>query len=163
MGAVNDPLEHEADRMAARVMQMPPTEGAAGFSRNSTVQISRKCTACADEQGLQKQSTGTVDASATASPAPDSVHAALCSPGQPLDASVRAYFEPRFGHHFSRVRVHSGSAAEQSARDVSARAYTVGDNIVFGAGHFAPGFLSAGLRLLAHELTHIVQNTATED
>ena len=157
VGAVNDPLEHEADRMAARVMQMPTTEGAAS---SGPVQISRKCTACADEQGLQKQSTGTVDASATASPAPDSVHAALCSPGQPLDASVRAYFEPRFGHHFSRVRVHSGSAAEQSARDVSARAYTVGDNIVFGAGHFAPGS-SAGLRLLAHELTHIVQNTAT--
>lgn len=64
--------------------------------------------------------------------------------------------EPRFGHDFSKVRVHSGAAAEQSARAVNAHAYTVGQNIVFGAGMFAPA-TAGGRRLLAHELTHVVQ------
>ena len=66
--------------------------------------------------------------------------------------------EQRFGHDFSRVRVHSGAAAEQSARDVNANAYTVGHNIVFGAGRFAPG-THEGRRLIAHELTHVVQQS----
>ena len=64
--------------------------------------------------------------------------------------------EQRFGHDFSRVRVHSGAAAEQSARDVNANAYTVGHDIVFGAGRFAPGTYE-GRRLIAHELTHVLQ------
>ena len=67
------------------------------------------------------------------------VHEVLRSPGQPLDSATRAYFEARFGQDFSRVRVHSGSAAEQSARAMSANAYTVGHNIVFDAGRLAPG------------------------
>ena len=65
--------------------------------------------------------------------------------------------EQRFGHDFSRVRVHSGGAAEQSARDVNANAFTVGHDVVFGAGMFAPG-TDSGRRLLAHELTHVMQN-----
>jgi hypothetical protein len=68
---------------------------------------------------------------AAAGEAPGIVHEVLHSPGQPLDASTRSYFEPRFGHDFSRVRVHTGASAEQSARDVNAHAYTVGHNIVF--------------------------------
>ena len=67
--------------------------------------------------------------------------------------------EQRFGHDFSQVRVHSGGAAEQSARDVNANAYTVGHNIVFGAGQFAPE-THEGRRLLAHELTHVAQQEA---
>ena len=66
------------------------------------------------------------------------VQEVLRSPGQPLDPATRAFMEPRFGYDFSRVRVHSGAAAEQSARDVNAHAYTVGHNMVFGAGRFAP-------------------------
>jgi hypothetical protein len=64
--------------------------------------------------------------------------------------------EQRFGHDFSRVRVHWGAAAEQSAQDVNANAYTVGHNIVFGTGRFAPG-THEGRRLIAHELAHVVQ------
>jgi len=64
--------------------------------------------------------------------------------------------EQRFGHDFSRVRVHTDAAAEQSARAVSARAYTVGADIVFGRGHYAPGAME-GKKLLAHELTHVLQ------
>jgi hypothetical protein len=80
----------------------------------------------------------------------------LNSSGQPLDASTRAFFEPRFGHDFSRVRVHTDEKAAESARAVNARAYTVGDNVVMGSGHYLPSS-SSGRRLLAHELTHVVQ------
>ena len=66
--------------------------------------------------------------------------------------------EPRFGYDFSRVRVHSGTAAEQSARDVKAHAYTAGHAMVFGAGQFAPES-QAGRRLIAHELAHVVQQS----
>jgi hypothetical protein len=69
--------------------------------------------------------------------------------------------EQRFGHDFSRVRVHAGTAAEQSALDVHAHAYTVGHDMVFGAGRFAPG-THAGRRLLVHELAHVVQQSGAE-
>jgi hypothetical protein len=87
---------------------------------------------------------------------PSIVNDVLSSPGQPLDSTTRIFMEDRFGYDFSEVRVHTGSAAEQSAQDVNAHAYTVGHNVVFGAGQFAPG-THAGRRLLAHELAHVVQ------
>jgi hypothetical protein len=68
--------------------------------------------------------------------------------------------ERRFGHDFSRVWIHTDGAAQQSARDIGARAYTVGEHTVFGAGQFAPGTL-AGRRLIAHELSHFVQQSIT--
>jgi hypothetical protein len=80
----------------------------------------------------------------------------LHSPGQALDQDTRAFMEPRFGYDFSSVRVHSGPAAEQSAREMNAHAYTVGHDIVMGAGQLAPA-TDEGKRLLAHELTHVVQ------
>src|SRR5205814_8162767 len=86
--------------------------------------------------------------------APASVDQALASPGRPLEPALRQDMEQRFGHDFSEVRVHSGETAEQSAQDVSALAYTVGENIVFGANRFTPG-THEGRRLLAHELTHV--------
>jgi hypothetical protein len=88
--------------------------------------------------------------------APPIVHEVLNSPGQSLDAATRTFFESRFGHDFSQVRVHTDGRAEQSARDVHAHAYTVGRDIVFGAGKFSPA-THEGRRLLAHELTHVVQ------
>jgi predicted chitinase len=80
--------------------------------------------------------------------------------GEPLADSVRSYFEPRFGHDFSQVRVHAGEEAAQAARGVQARAYTIGHDIVFGHGEYAPD-TAQGKRLLAHELTHVVQQQAT--
>jgi Domain of unknown function (DUF4157)/DNA/RNA non-specific endonuclease len=88
--------------------------------------------------------------------APPSVEQTLNSPGRPLDLTLRRAMERRFGHDFSRVRVHSGTVAAQSAREVKAHAYTVGQDIVFGAGQYAPDTLP-GRKLLAHELTHVVQ------
>lgn len=83
---------------------------------------------------------------------------ALSSPGEALDAATRHFFEPRFGHDFENVRIHSDSKAAASARAVKAAAYTVGRDVVFGAGRYQPYFAS-GRHLLAHELTHVVQQS----
>ena len=80
----------------------------------------------------------------------------LRSAGQPLDPNTRAFMEPRFGRDFSQVRVHTDTKASGSARAVNALAYTVGQHIVFRAGQYAP-FTNAGRQLLAHELTHTIQ------
>jgi hypothetical protein len=93
--------------------------------------------------------------SSAAAPVPSLVHDVIASPGQPLDHAARAHFEPRFGQDFSRVRVHTDARAAESARAVRAQAYTVGDHIVFAPGRY--GLDPGGRRLLAHELTHTVQ------
>jgi hypothetical protein len=82
--------------------------------------------------------------------------------GQPLPDNLRAYFEPRFGCDFSWVRVHSGSQAADAARAVGARAFTVGRDVVFGTGEYSPDTL-AGRHLLAHELTHVIQQGFSSD
>ena len=87
---------------------------------------------------------------------PPIIHEVLSSPGQPLNATTRAFMEPRFGHDFSQVSVHTEARAAESARAVNALAYTVGRDIVFGTGQYVPG-TRKGRRLLAHELTHVVQ------
>lgn len=89
-------------------------------------------------------------------PAPPIVDQALRSSGQPLDPAAQAYFSPRFGHDLSAVRVHTDPLAAESARAVDAFAYTVGRDIVFAPGQYAPGTAS-GRRLIAHELSHVIQ------
>src|SRR5205085_8000684 len=84
------------------------------------------------------------------------VDEALRTPGQPLAPAVRCFMEPRIGHAFSRVRVHTDDLAARSAHSVGALAYTVGNDVVFGAGRYAP-HTGAGRSLLAHELVHVVQ------
>ncbi len=141
IGEVNDPLEFEADRIADLVLSK--TAGSIGSSSLPRI---------------QRHSTF---GSAKPSVVPHSVTTVLTSPGQPMPTPLRRDLEDRFQHDFSRVRVHTGSVAAQSARDVSARAYTVGSNIVFAAGQFAPE-THEGRRLLAHELTHVVQQSSAE-
>ena len=99
---------------------------------------------------------GNVDAGADSAPAVS--HALSGGGGAPLDASARSFLEPRMGHDLSDVRVHTGERAAKSAQAVNAQAYTVGRDVVFGAGAYQPGS-SAGRKLLAHELTHVVQQT----
>jgi len=89
---------------------------------------------------------------------PSVVNRVLNSSGQALDTAARAFFEPRFGHDFSQVRVHTGSLAAASAQAVDARAYAVGSHLVFGSNEYAPNS-QAGRKLLAHELSHVVQNS----
>lgn len=88
--------------------------------------------------------------------APSIVHNVLNSTGQPLDAETLAFMEPRFSHNFGQVRVHADENAAESATAVNALAYTVGSHMVFGAGKYAPD-TTEGKRLLAHELTHVIQ------
>jgi hypothetical protein len=105
---------------------------------------------------LQRKSGGAAARSPMSSEAPPIVHDVLRSPGQPLDPASRAFMEPRFGYDFSRVRVHADSRAAKSAEAVSAHAYTVGSDIVFGANQGGPGN-GSHQRILAHELAHVVQ------
>jgi HNH/Endo VII superfamily nuclease toxin with a HHH motif/Domain of unknown function (DUF4157) len=138
IGASNDPLELEADRIADQVMAAPahPTVGSA------PPRIQR----------FTGQAAGQVEA------APPSVDRVLSSPGRPLERSLQQDMGQRFGQDFSRVRIHTDTAAERSAQEVNASAYTVGHNIVFGVGWFMPGN-NDRQRLLAHELVHVVQQS----
>ena len=138
IGASNDPLEQEADRVADQVLAASAHSAVSGAAPRI--------------QRFTGQGTG------DAGTAPASVDRVLSGSGRPLDPSIQQDMGQRFGHDFSQVRVHTGSAAEQSAQDINAHAYTVGHNIVFGAGGFAPGS-HEGRKLVAHELTHVVQQT----
>jgi hypothetical protein len=154
VGGVDDPLESEADRVADQVtlIAAPKVSLAA-----APPHISRKCAVCEEEEKLQKKPVGPqVVAGATRGV----VHEVLRSPGQPLDPASRTYFEAGFGHDFSQVRVHADARAADSAQAVRARAYTVGRNIVFGAGQYDPGS-EQGRKLLAHELTHTIQQSTS--
>jgi hypothetical protein len=95
---------------------------------------------------------------ATVTTVPPIVHDVLRSPGQPLDSASRSFFEHRLGHDFSAVRIHTGPREAESAGAVNALAYTVGRDIVFGAGQYSPG-TNASQRLLGHELTHVIQQS----
>ena len=108
-----------------------------------------------DERMVQRRSAGPAPGTASAG-VPAAVHEVVRSPGQELPLAVRQLMEPRFGHDFRDVRVHADAAAAHAARAVSARAYTLGREVVFGDGQFVPDS-AAGQRLIAHELAHVVQ------
>ncbi len=113
-----------------------------------------ECEECRQKHEGMLQRTAV--AAASVNGVPPIVHAVLSSPGQPLDTGTRALMETRFRHDFSQVRVHTDAKAAESAQAVNALAYTVGQDVVFGAGRYTPGKF-VGKRLLAHELTHVVQ------
>jgi hypothetical protein len=139
--AVNMPgdvFELEADRVA---------EGITAAARNNSI-----------NSALPHIRSNAVSATGVEDAMPASADLVLSSPGRPLDWTTQRDMGERFGHDFSHVRVHTDTAAEQSARDVNARAYTVGRNIVFAENQFAPG-TENGRRLLAHELTHVLQQS----
>jgi len=151
-----DQYEQEADRVAERVMRMPVPAirlqrkcGCGGATAPG-----ESCEECASSQPLVQRHAGSSAASSATAPA--IVHEVLGSPGHPLDSSSRAFMEPRFGHDFSGVRVHTDTRAAESARAVNALAYTVGRDVVFDFGQYAPNAV-AGKKLLAHELSHVVQ------
>ena len=100
-----------------------------------------------------------VPARPVSTPAPPGVREVLRSPSQPLEAATRAAMEPRFGHDFGKVRVHADRQAGESAQAIDARAYTVGTDVVFAPGQYAPGSPSTNA-LLAHEFAHVVQQRA---
>jgi Domain of unknown function (DUF4157) len=151
VGAVDDPLEREADAIAEKVMRMPEPNLCVALA---SPRLDRNPAASEDEERQQVHaklaSPAWVDAGSGAT------RPATVRGGAPLSRELRSFFEPRFLHDFSHVRLHADGEAATAAREARARAYTFGGDIVFGAGQFEPATL-AGKRLLAHELTHVVQ------
>ncbi len=131
-----DRYEEEADRTAARVMNM------SGSQRSEIEPVGDRIQRKGGEET-------TMDATGQ-------VESVLRAPGAPLDGGTRKFMEPRFGHDFSEVRIHTGSEAAASADSINARAYTAGNNIVFSRGAYNSNERS-GQELLAHELTHVIQ------
>jgi Domain of unknown function (DUF4157) len=153
VGQTDDPMEHEADRAAEAVLagglvpapSLAPTplshKYAASEVEHSTVRLRVM------EDTIQRSAEGGYASK---------VEAAVASGGAPIPADIRAYLEPRFGHDFSHVRVHDNAVAAAAARSINSRAFTLGANIAFAQGEYAPR-TAQGRRLLAHELAHVIQ------
>jgi hypothetical protein len=155
----SDVYEQEADRVADQVMRMADSPAFTPCACGGS------CPRCQAKSG-QLGAGSVIRPGGAREPAPDPapdlssvVARGTSGGGQALDGDTRAFMEQRFGHDFGNVRVHTDGGAAESAGALGALAYTVGDHIVFGAGHYAPQ-TTHGRRLLAHELTHTVQQTA---
>jgi hypothetical protein len=177
IGQPNDIYEQEADRVAEQVMSMPEpwvqrqTEEEEKkkeeeesiqikpISEQITPLVQRQVDAEEEEEIVQTKEVSGQTPKAT--PELESRIQSFRGGGQSLPESARAFFEPRFGHDFSQVRVHTSAQAAKTAQAVNARAFTLGHKVVFATGGYAPGTV-AGKRLLAHELTHVVQQTGNE-
>lgn len=150
VGQPNDRYEKEADRVAEEVMRMPEPR----LQRLVEPEEEEK----AEELIQAKQTSGqTPQVSRILQ---TQIHS-LRGGGQPLSPSLRNFFEPRFGYDFSQVRVHTDARAAETARALDARAYTIGRDIAFRAGKYAPE-TTIGKRLLAHELIHVIQQNGHE-
>jgi hypothetical protein len=161
IGAPNDKYEQEADRVADQVMRMPTPAQPSPIYSSPTSNISniqRKCAGCASEDELiQKKTSGTIP---DVTPSINSNIQSLQGKGQPLSKSERNFFEPRFGTDFSQVRLHTDSLAAKTAQSINARAFTLGNNIVFNSGEYTPNSVN-GEKLMAHELTHVRQQRSS--
>jgi hypothetical protein len=165
VGAPDDKYEAEADRVAGQVMRLPdsaiqrvtPEEEEDKIQAKPDIQ---RVTPEDDEDKIQtkpdvqRKAEGSFDAGAAA----ESRIAARRGGGSPLPDSTRAFMEPRFGADFGGVRVHADSEADAISQDLSARAFTTGSDIYFRQGEYRPSS-SGGQELLAHELTHVVQQS----
>ncbi|MBL7749596.1 MAG: DUF4157 domain-containing protein [Chitinophagaceae bacterium] len=159
IGAVNDPLEQEADSMADKVMSMQEVPAPAAGNASG---IQRKCAACEEEEKVQrkplasfiqrKEATGGM----VASPTVTSQINATKGKGSTMDSHTQSFMQSRFGTDFSNINIHTGGEAIQMSRDLNAKAFTVGNDIYFNEGQYNPNS-SEGKHLLAHELTHTVQ------
>lgn len=161
IGAVNDPLEHEADAMADKVMNMSEVSSVASADSGS---IQRKCTDCEEEDKVlrkpqasfiqPKQSgSGSIASEAVSK----QIHTSKGS-GTNIDKSTRSFMENRFSTDFSDVRIHTSREAIQMNRELYSKAFTVGNDIYFNEGQYKP-HSNEGRHLLAHELTHTLQQT----
>lgn len=157
----HDPAEQEADRVAERVAGDGGADALAVHTASSP--ISRMCATCEDEEQDDvvhaKESSGSPSAGAGAT---NAVATATQGGGEPLSGEARSYFEPRFGHDLGDVRIHTGGEAAGAAKGINARAYTYGEDIVFGAGEYSTETVD-GRKLIAHELTHVLQQRGRGD
>jgi Domain of unknown function (DUF4157) len=159
IGSVNDPLEDEADAMADKVMRMPERPF-----------VQRKCAHCEEEKTIQRsplaasitpfiQAKGG-DGGTASNTVTQQINATRGS-GSSMDRPTQSFMESRFGTGFSNVKIHTGDYAVQMSRELNAQAFTVGNNIYFNSGKYNPSSES-GKHLLAHELTHTVQQGGTQ-
>jgi LysM repeat protein len=154
IGYANEPLEHQADAMADKVMRMPETPF-----------VQRKCAHCEEEEKVQRKplsayitpliQTKGADGG-TASDTVTSQIKATKGSGSSMDRPTQSFMESRFGTDFSSVKIHTGDYAVQLSRQLDAQAFTVGSDIYFNEGKYNPG-VENGKHLLAHELTHTIQ------
>jgi Domain of unknown function (DUF4157)/A nuclease of the HNH/ENDO VII superfamily with conserved WHH len=160
VGSPDDPLEKEADAVAERVTRAPAPTLRRKCACGGPAGANGECDECrdgrTDEAGgapvLRRRAAG----GEGSSEAPPIVHETLGGGGRPLDPATRADMEGRFGADFGDVRIHTGRDAARSAEAVGALAYTVGRDIAFGEGRYAPQS-DGGRKLLAHELAHVAQ------
>jgi hypothetical protein len=154
----NDIYEQEADAAAEKVMRMPDTKTEHLFFQPKQIpltSVQRKCSHCGEKEKIQMKGESNAGSGMTA---PSVVHNVINSPGQKLDTGTRGFMESRFGYDFGNVQIHNDPSAHQSSSEINALAYTHGNHVVFGAGKYQPNIYS-GKQLLAHELTHVVQQS----
>jgi hypothetical protein len=206
VGRVDDPLEHQADRVADQVVRMvSPTTPANGSITRApdSADVHRKCSECEEKTGipvgdagmpeekkdadgpsglaidldmptpdeLPDQATSTMSPPVLGAPVKDAGNGVASTAGlarapadlipgngRGLDTAARDFLEPRFGFSFDKVRIHADDHAAAAAHSIQARAYTIGRDVVFGQNQYAPE-TPDGLRLIAHELTHVIQQS----
>jgi hypothetical protein len=183
IGQPNDKYEQEADRITDQVMRMAEPKESLNNGHSSLVQRKSKCSECEEKEEekhiqtkpLAEQITPLVQRQVDEEEEPVQAKQAfnqtpsvssniesginsLRDGGKPLPESTRSFFESRFGTDFSQVRVYADSNADGIAKSVNAKAFTIGKDVVFGAGEYSPG-TSIGKSLLAHELTHVIQQS----
>lgn len=174
-----DQYEQEADHVADQIMRMPDpdiSKDGLSFGQAQHSRLQRMCSGCEEEEKhgdgaihrlyrkptddeeekMHIQTKGEPGGDSEISSQTQADVYSMLGGGQPLHRSAREFFEPRFQRDFSQVRIHTDERASSTARALNAHAYTVGSDIVFGAGKYAPDS-DEGRRLLAHELTHVVQ------
>jgi predicted phage tail protein len=168
VGAPDDPLEREADAMADKIMRMPFSSPPYGYSAgNGTEVVRRKCSECEPKEEKEKvqrkplvsfiqrqESSGAPVASEALSNRINSSRGG----GSNLDNPTQSFMQSRFGADFTEVKIHTGGEATQMNRELNAKAFTVGNDIYFNQGQYNPGS-KEGAHLLAHELTHTLQQS----
>jgi hypothetical protein len=153
-----DQYEQEADAMADKVMRMSDNEVAKSSYKNSEVTVQRKCAEC-EKEDEEKKIQRKENSSSTRSFVPTIVHDVLnSSSGKSMDNSTRSFMESRFNHDFSNVKIHDNNLAAESAGSINSLAYTFENHIVFNNDRYSPN-TESGKRLLAHELTHVIQQS----
>ena len=156
INAPGDMYEQEADAIAETIMGMQDQPGGNSFFQPAISQVQRKCADCEEEEKKEVQRKARTVGAATVDRALHNYIGGLPGSGSSLPAHVGQFYQQRFDYDFSNVRVHTDTAAIRSAQSINSLAYTTGNNIVFNQNQFAPA-TATGKRLLAHELTHVVQ------
>jgi hypothetical protein len=164
----NDPYEREADQVADQVMKMPVLSDMVMTvgTKKDGVNINHECAPCETKKKEEKEerqleirpkpSLSTESNFKASDEIANEINHIHSNIGSSLDASTKGFMESRFGYDFSKVKIHTDETATRTSNSVNALAYTIGNDIVFGEGHYQPN-KAEGRKLLAHELTHVIQ------